>query len=109
MFAGQSPQMRVPSIEGCQTGRTEQNWTLTADFYLVAVQDTMTHNGAPDIFNTDQGCQFTSPEFTGLLTQRTSASAWMAKAAGGITHSSNGSGGVSHIKRCIALLSKTGL
>ena len=23
--------------------------------------------GAPDIFNTDQGCQFTSLEFTGLL------------------------------------------
>ena len=69
MFAGQSPQMRVPSIEGSQTGRTVQNWTLTTDFYLVAVQDAMTHYGAPDIFNTDQGCQFTSQEFTGLLTQ----------------------------------------
>jgi transposase InsO family protein len=47
-----------------------QNWTLTTDFYLVAVRDAMTHNGAPDIFNTDQGCWFTSQEFTGLLTQR---------------------------------------
>ena len=46
-----------------------QNWTLTTDFYLVAGQDAMTHNGAPDIFNTDQGCQLTSQEFTGLLTQ----------------------------------------
>ena len=56
MFAAQSPQMRVPSIEESQTERTVQNWTLTTDFYLVAVQDAMTHNGAPDIFNTDQGC-----------------------------------------------------
>ena len=39
-----------------------QNWTLTTDFYLVAVQDTMTHYGAPDIFNTDQGCWLTSQD-----------------------------------------------
>ena len=46
-----------------------QNCTLTTDFCLVAVLDAMTHNGAPDIFNTDQGGWFTSQEFTGLLTQ----------------------------------------
>ena len=62
--------MRVPSIEESQTKRTVRNWTLTTDFYLVAAQDAMTHYGAPDIFNTDQGCQFTSQEFMGLLTQR---------------------------------------
>lgn len=26
-------------------------------------------HGAPEIFNTDSGCQFTSEEFTGLLMQ----------------------------------------
>jgi putative transposase len=43
--------------------------TLTTDFCLDTVQEAITHYGAPEIFNTDQGCQFTSHEFTGLLTQ----------------------------------------
>ncbi|GMV50771.1 MAG: transposase [Nitrospira sp.] len=41
--------------------------TLTTDFCLEAVQDALAHSGTPEIFNTDQGCQFTSQEFTGLL------------------------------------------
>jgi putative transposase len=41
--------------------------TLTIDFCLKAVQEALTRYGAPDIFNTDQGCQFTSQAFTGLL------------------------------------------
>ncbi|WHZ16797.1 MAG: Transposase [Nitrospira sp.] len=43
--------------------------TLTTDFCLDAVQEAITRHGLPTIFNTDQGCQFTSHEFTGLLTQ----------------------------------------
>ena len=31
------------------------------------MQEAITHYGCPEIFNTDQGCQFTSQEFTGLL------------------------------------------
>jgi putative transposase len=42
--------------------------TLTTDFCLEAVQEAITQHGTPTIFNTDQGCQFTSQEFTGLLT-----------------------------------------
>lgn len=42
--------------------------TLTTDFCLDAVQDAVGRYGLPEIFNTDQGCQFTSQEFTGLLT-----------------------------------------
>mgnify|MGYP003401815983 FL=1 len=42
--------------------------TLTTDFCLEAVQDAVVRYGTPEIFNTDQGCQFTSLEFTGLLT-----------------------------------------
>ena len=42
--------------------------TLTTDFCLEAVRDAVGHYGTPEIFNTDQGCQFTSQEFTGLLT-----------------------------------------
>ena len=41
--------------------------TLTTDFCLDAVQDAVGRYGQPEIFNTDQGCQFTSLEFTGLL------------------------------------------
>ena len=43
--------------------------TLTTDFCLEAVQEALATYGTPDIFNTDQGCQFTSQECTGLLTQ----------------------------------------
>jgi putative transposase len=41
--------------------------TLTTDFCLEAVREALTRYGRPEIFNTDQGCQFTSQEFTGLL------------------------------------------
>lgn len=41
--------------------------TLTTDFCLEAVQEAIDRYGAPEIFNTDQGSQFTSFEFTQLL------------------------------------------
>ena len=41
--------------------------TLTTDFCIEAVQEAPASYGTPDLFNTDQGCQFTSQEFTGLL------------------------------------------
>jgi putative transposase len=42
--------------------------TLTTDFCLGAVQEAAVRYGSPEIFNTDQGCQFTSQELAGLLT-----------------------------------------
>jgi len=41
--------------------------TLTTDFCVEAVQEAIDRHGTPEIFNTDQGSQFTSLEFTGLL------------------------------------------
>ena len=41
--------------------------TMTADFCLEAVQEAIQNYGTPEIFNTDQGSQFTSEAFTGLL------------------------------------------
>jgi putative transposase len=41
--------------------------TLTTDFCVDAVRDAIARYGCPEIFNTDQGSQFTSIEFTGLL------------------------------------------
>jgi putative transposase len=38
--------------------------TLDASFCVRAVQRALAANGTPEIFNTDQGCQFTSCEFT---------------------------------------------
>jgi putative transposase len=43
--------------------------TMTIGFCMEAVQEAITCYGAPEIFNTDQGSQFTSLEFTGLLQQ----------------------------------------
>jgi len=43
--------------------------TLTTDFCMETLQEAINRHGKPDIFNTDQGCQFTSLEFTELLKQ----------------------------------------
>jgi putative transposase len=41
--------------------------TLTTDFCIEAVEEALIRYGTPEIFNTDQGSQFTSREFTQLL------------------------------------------
>jgi len=41
--------------------------TLTADFCVEAVEEAIARNGKPEIFNTDQGTQFTSDAFTTML------------------------------------------
>jgi putative transposase len=41
--------------------------TMEADFCIEAVEEAMARHGKPQIFNTDQGSQFTSAAFTGLL------------------------------------------
>lgn len=44
--------------------------TLDAGFCVRAVQRALAQYGTPEIFNTDQGCQFTSAEFTQPLLAR---------------------------------------
>jgi len=41
--------------------------TLGADFCIEALEEALARYGNPEIFNTDQGCQFTGAEFTGVL------------------------------------------
>jgi putative transposase len=41
--------------------------TLDADFCVEALQDALSRHGQPEIFNTDQGSQFTSEAFTSVL------------------------------------------
>lgn len=43
--------------------------SMTADFCVEAVEDAIARYGKPEIFNTDQGSQFTGADFVGLLTQ----------------------------------------
>ena len=44
--------------------------TLDARFCVAAVQRAIAAHGVPEIFNTDQGCQFTAAEFTQPLLER---------------------------------------
>jgi len=41
--------------------------SLTTDFCIEAVEEAIARHGKPEIFNTDQGSQFTSSDFIGLL------------------------------------------
>lgn len=42
--------------------------TLEADFCVEALQEAIKKHGVPEVFNTDQGTQFTSQDFIGVLT-----------------------------------------
>lgn len=41
--------------------------TMEADFCVEALEEALARQGKPEIFNTDQGSQFTSIAFTGVL------------------------------------------
>jgi len=42
---------------------------MGADFCVEALEEALAKHGKPEIFNTDQGSQFTGKEFTGVLTR----------------------------------------
>jgi putative transposase len=44
--------------------------TLDASFCCDALEEALIRYGIPEIFNTDQGCQFTSEDFTEMLRTR---------------------------------------
>ena len=46
---------------------TQPSNTLGADFCVEALEEALVRYGHPEIFNTDQGSQFTSDDFTGTL------------------------------------------
>ena len=43
---------------------------METDFCIEAVEEAIHRYGTPDIFNTDQGSQFTNEAFTGLLKRK---------------------------------------
>jgi putative transposase len=55
--------------------------TLEVAFCLEAVEEALARHGRPEIFNTDQGSQFTSQDFTGLLFDNAIAISMDGKAA----------------------------
>jgi putative transposase len=69
----------VPMAKGCcylvvimdWASRKALSWrlsnTLYSDFCVDALQEAIDQYGCPNIFNTDQGCQFTSEAFTDVL------------------------------------------
>src|ERR1700740_1804805 len=85
--------------------------TLDADFCVAALEEALSRYGRPEIFNTDQGSQFTSDDFTGPLKRdgvtismdgkslplrKQGAGAWT-------TSSSSGCGAVSNTRRFILM------
>ncbi len=44
--------------------------SMDVDFCLEALEEALIRYGVPEIFNTDQGCQFTSMQFTTMLKER---------------------------------------
>ena len=74
--------------------------TMEADFCVAALEEAMARHGKPDIFNTDQGTQFTSFAFTDVSRTPASGSPWTAAAAGWTTSSSSGYGDRSNTNAC---------
>ena len=76
--------------------------TMDTDFCVEALEESLGRHGAPEIFNTDQGSQFTSDAFTGLLKANGIQISMdgTGREAGRIMCSSNGCGRVSSTRRC---------
>ncbi len=68
--------------------------TMDSDFCVAALREAMEKHGRPEIFNTDQGVQFTSADFWLDWKPRRCGSAWTARGGIWTTSSSSGCGGV---------------
>ena len=55
--------------------------TMEADFCVEALEEALAKHGQPEIFNTDQGSQFTSADFTGVLLDKAIAISMDGKGA----------------------------
>jgi len=55
--------------------------TMEAAFCVEALEDALARHGKPDIFNTDQGSQFTGAAFTGVLSNKAIAISMDGKGA----------------------------
>ena len=76
--------------------------TMEAAFCIEAVEEALARYGKPDIFNTDQGSQFTSIDFTAVLKKAEIAISMDGKGACAIMSSSRGYGVRSNTRRFIS-------
>ena len=53
--------------DGPRSDRVRLSNTLGADFCIEALEEALAGYGRPEIFNTDQGCQFTDTAFIAVL------------------------------------------
>jgi transposase InsO family protein len=72
--------------------------TMDMSFCVATLEEALLRSGKPQIFNIDQGSQFTSTAFDGPA----SKSRWMAVAAGWTTSSSSGCGAASSTRMFIS-------
>jgi putative transposase len=75
--------------------------TMEAAFCVEALEDALAHHDKPDIFNTDQGSQFTGTAFTGVLIKNEIAISMDVEGAWRTTSSSSGCRAASNTRRCI--------
>ena len=76
--------------------------TMEAAFCVEALEEALAKHGKPEIFNTDQGSQFTGAAFTGVLIKNGIAISMDGKGAGATTSSSSGCGAASNTRRSIS-------
>jgi transposase InsO family protein len=75
---------------------------MNGSFCLSALEEALAHFGKPDIFNTDQGSQFTSASFTGTLAAAGVRISMTVAGAGWTTYSSSGCGARSSTRTSIS-------
>jgi putative transposase len=75
--------------------------TMEAAFCVETLEDALARHGKPDIFNTDQGSQFTGTTFTGVLIKNAIAISMDGRALGGTMSSSSSCGAASNTRRFI--------
>jgi putative transposase len=84
--------------------------TMTTDFCIEALDEALTRFGAPEIFNTDQGAQFTDTDFTdrlkahGIAISMDGKRRWIDKAYVSYCTSVARSATSVALKRCVASL-----
>jgi putative transposase len=72
--------------------------TTEAAFCIETLEDALARHGKPEIFNTDQGSQFTGTAFTALLASHGIAISMDGKGSGKTTCSSSGCGVASNTR-----------
>ena len=75
--------------------------TMEAAFCVETLEDALARHGKPEIFNTDQGSQFTGAAFTGVLADNGVAISMDGRVPGVTMCSSSAYGAASSTRRCI--------